>query len=475
MGLTAFSFILLPLCLFWAMAPDKLLKLMAVVSIFEAAAALTIGSFGVQPGLVPALAFMGYVVLQLLLGASYPGMAGAWRLTRPFVFMTVWAVATSYVMPRAFEDAVYVWPQKSTPPFVLTALAPNPANINQDMYLIIDCIFLVLTAAYLTKSRLALGSFIRAYLMSGFVVAAVSVWQFASRVAHLPYPESLFYSNPGWAILTEQSIGAVPRINGPFSEPAALANYMASIVCATGWLLLQGNKEPMIRWLFVAGLMTMAISTSTTGFGVLAIVGAGVPAYALLSGSSRMMASILKVALPMVLLGGLAFLAASTFVPGFDKNVSEVFSATLNKQQSSSYEERTGADLDSIAAMIDTYGLGVGWGSNRSSSLIPGLLAGVGLPGFAALLWFAFGLAGRVRAAHRIGCTGEQRLVMDACCGGITGFLLGAILSGPTITSITFFFLLGLLIACATRVQLDARDRRASRPFYAVPAVAAAS
>lgn len=478
MGLTAFSFILLPLCFVWAMSPGRLLKTMAIASVFEAAAAVTLGSFGVQPGLVPALGFIAFMLLQLLLGARFAALPAVWNTTRPFVVMTVWAVIASFVMPRAFEGQVFVWPQRATLPYVIVPLEPSPTNINQDIYLILNCMFLVLAAIYLARPRLSLGPFINIYLVSGFVVAAVAAWQFASRVAGVPYPEDLFYSNPGWAILTEQSIGAVPRINGPFSEPSSLGGYMASIVCAAGWMLLRGRRNRMLPWLVIVGLLSMALSTSTTGFAVLAIVCVLVPSFALLRGSVRLMAQIMKIAVPVALCGAVLFFTASLLVPSFQKNVTEVIEGTLNKKQSSSYEDRTGTDLDSLTAMVDTYGLGVGWGSNRSSSLLPGLLAQVGIPGILCLGWFGLGLSRQVSAAHRLGCTAEQSLVLDGCCGGIVGFLLGALISAPTINSMTFFFLLALLIGCSTQVRLEAqvnRRRAAARsPTTRSPATQAA-
>jgi hypothetical protein len=331
--------------------------------------------------------------------------------------------------------------------------------LNQDFYLAINCILLVLTALFLTKSKLSLAPLIRAFFLSGFVVAAVAVWQFGNKVAGVPYPNELFYSNPGWAILTGQSIGVVPRINGSFAEPSAMASYMSSIVCAAGWLMLQGNRDTMVRLLFIVGLMTMGLSTSTTGFGVLAIVAVGVPIYAMVTASTRMMAAVMKVGVPLVLLIGLIGFGASTLAPSINKNIEEVFAATVNKQQSSSYEDRTSADIDSLQATVDSYGLGAGWGSNRSSSLVPGLLAGIGVPGVLGLLWFGLGLAGQVRRARRLGCSREQLLVIDGCCGGLAGFILSGVLSGPTISSVAFYFLLALLIACVTTVELQARAR----------------
>ena len=455
MGVTAFTFILLPLCAIWALRPDRLLKLMLLAQVFEAAAALTIGSLGVQPGLIPGLAFLVFVMLQFLLGARYPGDQAAFRLMRPFLLVTIWAVVTSYVMPRLFHGQVYVWPQKEIPPFVIAPLEPSSSNINQDVYLVIDSLIAILGACFLTRSGLSLLPFLRTYLVSGYLAAGVAAWQFASRIAGIPFPSDLFYSNPGWAILTGQRIGALPRINGSFSEPAALASYMASIVCASGWIMLQGHRDPWARWAFVAALGTMMLSTSTTGFAVLAVVALGVPLYAVLSGSARILAMVLKVGIPVLALLGLAFFAGDTLVPHFDSSVQEVLNATLSKQQSSSYNDRTSADADSLQAMVQTYALGAGWGSNRSSSLIPGLLASVGVPGFLGLIWFGGSVTRHVRIARRRAPSRDMLIVIDGCCGALAGFILATAISGPTISSVTFYFLLALLVASVVRVGLD--------------------
>ncbi|MBV8096335.1 MAG: hypothetical protein JO110_24470 [Acetobacteraceae bacterium] len=52
-------------------------------------------------------------------------------------------------------------------------------------------------------------------------------------------------------------------------------------------------------------------------------------------------------------------------------------------------------------------------------------------------------------------------MVVDGCCGAIVGILVAAALAGPTITSVMFFFLLGLLIGTLARIKVDARARAA--------------
>lgn len=455
MGVTGFTLILLPLCLILFTNMGRLLQLMLVFGVFEAAAALTFGGIGLQPALMPGLAFIAYFVLQLLLGARFSGQAPVVSMTKPFVLVTVYALASSALMPWIFQDKVFVWPQKAQPPFVLTPLEPSSSNINQDIYLLINCGILVAAAIFMVGSSLRLKILFKTYLASGFVVAVIAIWQFASKVAHVPYPESLFYSNPGWAILTGQQMGSIPRINGPFAEPSSLGGYMGTIVCATGWQLLQGHRDRVLKWLFFTGLLIMMLSTSSTGFGMLGLVCIGVAALGVLTGSARIMGAIVKLGLPLGLLILLLFGIGSTFAPELSKNVGMIFGQTLTKQQSSSYEDRTSTDVDSLMVAVDTFGLGAGWGSNRSSSLVPGLLAGVGIPGVIGLAWFAFVIGKGVRRAKATRCARDQLFVIDGCCGALIGFIAAALLSGPTISSVTFFCLVAILIACIVQVDMQ--------------------
>jgi hypothetical protein len=69
MSVTVLGLILLPLSLFWAANPIRLLQLAIIAAIFEAGAALVFGgSFGLQPAMVPGLLFVAYVVAQYALG-----------------------------------------------------------------------------------------------------------------------------------------------------------------------------------------------------------------------------------------------------------------------------------------------------------------------------------------------------------------------------------------------------------------------
>jgi hypothetical protein len=62
MQITQLGIVLIPLSLLWAYNPVRLLQLALLSAVFEAASALTFGSFGLQPAMVPGLLFITYII-----------------------------------------------------------------------------------------------------------------------------------------------------------------------------------------------------------------------------------------------------------------------------------------------------------------------------------------------------------------------------------------------------------------------------
>ncbi|MBB2160559.1 hypothetical protein ACLRDC_08105 [Gluconacetobacter sacchari] len=458
MGITLFFVVLAPLCLLWLARPERLLQLILVTGIFEAGSAVTLGGLGIAPNTLPAMTLVGYIAMQLLLGARYPGRTRVLALSLPFLLVAGWAIATSWLSPRLFEGRVFVWPQKSTPPFALTALSPGTANLNQDLYLSLNIVIFILVALYATRRGPPGHPFrpvnlLRAYFASILLAFAFAVWQFANRVAHVPFPTDTLYSNPGWSILTEQSIGAIPRINGTFSEPSSLGGYMAAGAFCSGWLILNDFPGLLARVTLVTAILGVLLSTSATGIVSLAAGAAIVIAMGLTIHTRRFLPIIKRRAVQFVLLGAVLVVLITILAPDVITNLGTIFDTVTNKQDSESYDARSSTDLDSLQAAFDTLGFGVGWGNNRSSSLIPGLLAAVGIPGVLGLVWFGWGLASHVRALRRMDRRQEDIQVVNGASAAIVGYLVPACLSGPTITAITFFVLLALLVSGIARAE----------------------
>jgi hypothetical protein len=281
------------------------------------------------------------------------------------------------------------------------------------------------------------------------------------------FPTSFFLSNPGWALLSEESIGSVIRITGRFSEPAALAGYLCGIIGASGWMIFNGDRRTLTRLAFLSGLAVLLLCTSTTGYAALLIMAAGLALYTFVVGSATLKKRVLTGLTAGGVVVAIAIAAVPAVAPGVAHQAVSIVNATLTKQQSSSYQDRTSTDTDSLKAAAASYGLGVGWGSNRSSSLIPGLAASVGVWGILGLLWFVARILSHVRIAQRRVLIPELKMVIHGCTGGLIGMLAAALLSSPGLTSPDFYLLLALLIAAAGRLRSEASATQAKLPRFA--------
>jgi uncharacterized membrane protein YsdA (DUF1294 family) len=465
--ITALGAIFLPLCVFYWRTPERLLQLVFIGSAFAAAAVVVIGGYGVTPGLLPAILFIGYFLLRLALGASYPTGNGVLRALTPFILVVSGALVSSLLMPRFFQGDILVWPQKLSGFDVLTPLSPNAGNFTQDMYLIIDAGLTITASVYLVKVGVNMSRLFNTYLCTGLMVVVISFWQFASNTAHVWFPTTFFLSNPGWALLAGETVGSVTRITGPFSEPSALAGYLCGIISASAWMVFNGDRRLLTRLVLLLSLAAVLLSTSTTGYAALAILAAGLALYTVLIGSATLKRRVLLGLAGTSVVVAIALAAVPAIAPGVARQAVEVVNGTLNKQQSSSYQDRTSTDLDSLHEAAESYGLGVGWGSNRSSSLIPGLAAAIGIWGIAGLLWFAVRILAHVRAAQLHARLPELKMVIHGCAGGLIGLLVPTALSGPNITSTDFYLLLALLIAAAGRLRWETKVAQTPLPRFA--------
>jgi hypothetical protein len=453
---TVLGMMVLPLSLLWSTQPIRLVQLALVAAVFEAGAALVIGgSFGFPLAMVPGLMFIFYVSMQYAMGMRYQAEGLVLQTILPLLALLFYALLSVMVLPDMFAGKIMVWPQKADPlqpGFV--PLAFNSGNITQLMYLAMNVVMAVATALFLTRSAISYNSILKAYLLGGYVVVGISFWQFVSRVASVPFPDDILYSNPGWAIV-EQSMGNVPRIQGPFSEPAGLAFYLSGLCFCSLWLTARNYSTMRPSLLLILAVTAMLLSTSTTG---LAILGVGLPMTLMAAGVGSDARSLggLAVTLAVLVLGA-AIAIAPVFLlkPSMMDSIDTVVESTLAKSDSGSFEERTGIDTAALGTMSDSYGLGVGWGSFRTSSLLPGLVANSGAFGIAAVLW----LVSRIRRLTKRAATASPRhparILVDGFSAALCGQLSAALLSAPTIGSLAFFLQLGCIVGAAARMSVE--------------------
>lgn len=460
--ITAIGMVLLPLCLWFWRRPTNLLILVMIYSVFAAAAVIVLGGFGVIPPLFPEMLFVACFAVHLINNIRYPAERPVLVLLAPFLLVVVGALISSFIMPRLFQGQVLVWPQKVTSFFVRSPLAPNAGNFTQDMYLLADTLLVVTASLYLTKSGNALEKLMDSYFIASLVVCGIAFWQFLSFNFHIPFPKDFFLSNPGWALLSDQRMGWLTRLTGPFSEPAALSAYMCASLSASAWIIVNHQQRLLHFLTFFGSLLIVLLTTSATGYLTLLVMGAILTLRGLVSSEQKLKRRMTYGVVMVVLFAGVTGSSAALFVPGAMDEAQLVLNETLNKTQSESYQARSTADKDSLNELRATYGLGVGWGSNRSSSLFPGLCASIGIWGIAGLSWFGFVLIANARRAMILTDDRVIHYAIRGSAAAVISLTISAFISGPTISSPDYYLLLAMVIAGTARAQYEynAQNRR---------------
>ncbi len=334
--ITMIGGLLFPVCLWFWRRPAALLMLVLLYSVFSAAALVVIGGFGVTPALLPTVMFISLFVLNAANGMRYPAERQVWLLLFPFILVVFGALASSVIMPRLFAGEVLVWPQKVTAFFVRSPLEPNAGNITQDVYLLTDAVLTVAAALYLTRPGALPAKLLDCYFMAGLIVIVIALWQFAGNTLHIPYPADFFLSNPGWAQLSGETMGSITRLNGPYSEPAALSAEMCATLSAAGWVIINGDKRWLPRLTFCGALIVALLTTASTGYITLLAMMALLGVYSMLSGNPALHGRMVAGVALVLVLGGLVVGLVSIAAPGVVAETGTVLDATLNKTQSSS-------------------------------------------------------------------------------------------------------------------------------------------
>jgi hypothetical protein len=465
MQITLLGLILIPLSLLSGTRPLRLLQLALISSVFEAAAALVLGgAFGLQPAIVPGLLLVVNIVAQYAIGMRYPGEGVALAALAPLLGLLFYAIISIATLPQAFAGYILVWPQK------VDEIAPGVeplhftfGNITQTLYLAINVISTVAVAVFLTRGAIPYKKIIGGYLAGGYIVVILVFWQFANRIAGVPFPEDLLYSNPGWVVVN-QSMGTIPRVQGPFSEPSALAVYLSSLVFCCLWLSIRGYSFMRPSLLLSLAILSVLLSTSTTGIVTLLIGIPLVSGVAIIGGDRQALGGIGKTMGLLALGGAIVLTPVFLIKPELLNAVNAVVEATLNKGETESYDQRTEISAAAFATVGPTYGLGVGWGSFRSMSFIPGLLANGGV--FGAMM---VGL--QVYAVLRLGARGRQaspghpgQILVDGFSAALCGQFVAALISAPIITSLAFYLQLGCVVGVLARMSIEPRLYR-QRPI----------
>jgi hypothetical protein len=302
----------------------------------------------------------------------------------------------------------------------------------------------ILTAYALLAINTPTRNVYRAYLWAFYILVAVVAAESICQLIDVPFPHSVFLNNPGYSLWGREGEISGMRNPGTFSEPSLAGGFLAMYVLGflASYFAGKGQKLKLILAMLATGLVTSGGSLLTiaviTPFLALRYLPFRLPWFINLSRTRRLAWVLLIFSIPALLL----LVAPSGYTETLMTN-------TVSKGESSSFINRTAADLYALDLLIKTDGLGVGMGSNRASSLITTLLSNVGVAGFLVFWIYIFRLFRKLPEDYAWLKWGGAALLLNMC------------LNIPDITAPILWF--PILLA----IQFSANTRR---PKPATPA-----
>jgi hypothetical protein len=254
-----------------------------------------------------------------------------------------------------------------------------------------------------------------------------------------------FMRNAQYTLHVDEEVSGLKRIVGSFTEAAAFAHSALGALAFTGTLWLCGYRKALTGVLALASLALAVLSTSSTGL-------AGTPPVLLILYAtaltrrgvhpSRRLSSILLLCAPLLVI-------AVVLVAQIDSDSSEPFRRYIddlifNKASSDSGIERNSWNTFALQNFFDSYGLGVGLGTVRTSSFVLALLSNVGVLGTIFYISFAISAFWRTGESPRSFYTDTRLAARNACLG----FLIADTFAGTTVEQGLLFYVFAGL-ACA--------------------------
>ena len=343
-----------------------------------------------------------------------------------FVFLSIFGV---FVLPNMFYGLLVYSPKLGIDDQVnnMTRLALDSTNLNQAAQLLVNALIVLIIWLEPISTRVV----VRAIFFAWGIAIFFALWQLLANTTGFYFPEEYLYTAEGWSLGNDQFIGSFARVNSTFVEPSSFATYLTGMY---GFLLVLWIKRP--SWTLLSCVLltvfAMLITVSSTAylslFMILIIILLGLGFVPLLK-SGWVDKSVAMIFLTLIVIACLLLMLWLG-----SEQVRELIDVVLlQKSDGDSFGVRFDADIQSVQILWNTYGLGVGLGSNRPSSFLLFLLSNVGILGFLLFTFFIYSL---VRSALRntaLSATSQdgQNLLHDWAVAGIWG--LGSIILAKVI------------------------------------------
>ncbi len=430
------------------------------LTLLAASAAFLVGGNTIQPSYVFMVFLIGALLmhsveavpivrnLQVVLNPPHPGF---W-----FGCFVIYSVLTAFILPRMLAGATIIIPLGTSAYGAgasMVPLGPVSSNFSQSIYLISDFVCFALFAAF-AATRIGFDTIARALTVFAIVNLC---FVFLDIGTYYTGTQGLlgFMRNADYTMHDAGVVFGMKRIVGSFTEASFFAGITTGITayCGTLWIAGRNAGTNFILTLLSGG--AVLLSTSSTGMVGIAVIGLVlyIEAFKLAITQRRLLSGLVVVGAPSLLFFIVLFVLVNKQLA---YTIWDYFNTlVLDKMNTDSGVERSNWNKVAFQNFFDTWGLGTGLGTVRTSNHFAALLSNVGVIGTLIFLVFAWTSLGQrrgkpgsyhsdVRAAARNGC-----ICLLAC----------ALLVSP-IVSLGFFFMILMAMASA-----EPEKQRAQAPL----------
>lgn len=395
MEITIYGYVLIPLLITLSIIRPKYLIYLLIISLtLQITSLFNIGNYSMQIyRFITILISIRFLVYLLTKGMSvkfkdknlkYISIYGG--------LFTLFAIIWSYLAPYVFSGYPVYPPELGIDYSAIYGASPlsfSIYNIAFGSYILLYLITLVYINV-LSWNKRDIKIIKRVILLCTFIIVLTSASQlfayFTGFLDVTPYlytikTRELNYSLIGYFL-------PVPRIQATYQEPSMLAPFLIGLYSYMLYeLLLKFSLNKLLGVMTI--LFLIILSASTTAFISIFIMTFILLFYLIKSkhGIASKIGTIIKF---LTFTSALLFVVTifSFITIGIDNVTKIIDTYLINKPQSTSFSKRTTADLHALKLFLDTYGLGVGLGSNRPSSLLPYLLSQLGIIGTSLFILF---------------------------------------------------------------------------------------
>jgi hypothetical protein len=364
-------------------SPATQLLLIGVWGAFRAMSVLPPEIAGnITPVVLAALLFIGRIFVSNQY--SFPLMSSLARLRQLGLLGGFWIVAVvgALILPRLFNGQIMVFGLNTAE---MEAVRPGITQLTQSAYLTMSVFMAAAIFALLRKKPEFLDALLKAFFVGGVAVIATGLIDIIANAVGQGDALKVFYTaNYGYSA---GSIMEARRVLGLTPEPASFGGL--AVGSASLLLFLRPVYGPAMRRVWVPlvawGCVLMGfLSVSSTAYASLFLLLGLYLFYdtdAISAEGKILRKSIRKKALSLLLLCVvfvLVLLLSSDFLSYFLDLVNTLL---IEKTETTSYVERSSWTAAGIDAFIESYGLGVGVGSVRTSNFFVNILASTGVLG----------------------------------------------------------------------------------------------